>query len=184
MITLSVSARCKMFLPLLAILALVCPLLSGCGKGKNKAQVSGKVFYKGQPMAGGMLFFNAVDSKDNDKGKTQPANNPQIPAGAPVPNAAAPAPKVGAVLPGQPVSINADGTFNATGLPTGKMKILVQSGREAEKYPDSPDGKPVNQPADTGVKAVEIPEKYTSVTETPLEWDLTPGKNQKDLKVD
>lgn len=168
MFSLPAKRRWKLALSLLIVLALLVPLFSGCSKkNQNTSELSGKVLYKGSPMQGGTLFLHPQDAK-----------------------AAAGAPPIA-------LAIGRDGTFAATNMPIGKMKVTVQSitapqgyDREAaEKMMEQMPNKPANMPQmpnmDTGMKAVEISPKYLNALETPLEWDITAGKNPpKEFNVD
>lgn len=150
---------------LVALLGLSTPLfLAGCGSSKKGgAKISGKVTYAGKPVAGGHITFTP-------------------PEGTPYQG-----------------TLNADGTFAFAGVPTGDMKVSIdteyikssQSGYNNMPMPANmpPEiaakmkEKKAELPQATGPTYMKIPEKYASVTSTPLTCKIEAGSQTKDFEL-
>lgn len=147
---------------LVALLGLSTSLfLAGCGSSKKGgAKVSGKVTYAGRPVTGGHITFTP-------------------PEGTPYQG-----------------SINADGTFAFSGVPTGDMKVSIDTEylKSAQSGYNMPAGAPpelaakmqaekAKLPQDTGPTYMKIPQKYASVTSTPLTCKIEAGSQTKDFEL-
>jgi hypothetical protein len=132
-------------------LALAAMMSAGCGSKSKSNELSGKVTYNGNPVTGGSLKFYPADGK-----------------GAPY-----------------PVPLSRDGTYVASGIPKGKMKVTVETVKGTTPGYHMPGGGKL--PPGTKVPEVDtsnapvyvqIPRKYASEKTTPLNCDVTGGKQE------
>jgi hypothetical protein len=150
-----------------AFLALA-PVLAaaGCG-GMGKVTVTGKVTYRGAPLKGGNVVFNSLE------GKVSPSTR-----------------------------IAEDGTYRMENCPTGKVKITVETeslrrgatgiGQKAfvpPKYQpppgqDNPSNYKPPDNEDTSKRYVQIPMTYSTMLESPLEYQVRSGETTHDITLD
>jgi hypothetical protein len=89
---------------------------------------------------------------------------------------------------GKAVAINDDGTYSATGVPVGEIKVTVETDsmkpspapppQVAKVLPkDLPEGSPYAKPKEPKLPAnyVPIPAKYNNPNETPLKYTINKG---------
>jgi hypothetical protein len=135
---------------------------SGCGPTKKEIVVTGKVTYKGEPVTGGVIRLYSSDAGPAEKGDNA-----------------------------FPIQIKPDGTYAASNVPTGPMKVAIEtdsvkrnSGPARDPSTGLPAGvkpppgyEPPKQPAaaaDRGAqpKYVQIPAKYAQPATSGLTWDV------------
>jgi len=91
-------------------------------------------------------------------------------------------------------TINEDGTYTAEGVPTGPVKILVETASlkpasysQGKQY-DPPPGAKVPEgyktgAADNSKRYVEVPEKYNDPDKTDQLYTVTSGKQEKNIEL-
>lgn len=90
-----------------------------------------------------------------------------------------------------PVPINADGTFNVSGVPLGQMHVSIEPSAAPTGYntqgmtppKDVPAVPPPSLPGATNQQPTAIPAKYRSPQTSGLSWDIKPGSNKKDFDL-
>jgi hypothetical protein len=147
---------------------------SGCGPAKNNVVVTGKVTYKGEPVTGGVIKLYSSDA-------------------TPVP---------GGGDSSFRIQIKPDGTYAASNLPTGPMKVAIETdsvkraagpvrnsatGLPAGVKPPSGYVPPKQEPAPaanvgTQPKYVQIPARYAQPETSGLTWDVK-GPETKDFDL-
>lgn len=139
------------------LLALAAVLAAGCGKGRGKATISGKVTYHGAPVTGGTMTIYHAGSAPY----TVPIRGDGTFSSSDLP--------VGeSKVTIETESLRQARAVGAPNLPRG-MKPPRPSGAEAGGTPTA---------------YVKIPPKYASQQNTPLVWDLKSGTNSKDFDLD
>ena len=150
-------------MPLLALLALGMLNGVGCGKAK-RATVSGKVTFNNKPVPVGTVSF--VDAKNRTGTAT----------------------------------IDDKGHYTVTDAPVGEVTIIVNvpkreagmgGGFKMSKPPKDATMKPPEgmEPSGKGTGAIDprrippIPDKYRSVSTSPLKFTVEPGTQEKDIPL-
>lgn len=159
---------------------LMCPLLfsllaAGCGQGGT---VSGKIYYKGEPVSGGTIYFYPKGQGGNYAsviGKDGSYSIAKLPPG--------PA-KISVIvgsrrMPTEVLTRMRGGQAAAKGI-----KAMEKIGRAASEEPGNDAGakEPGNTAEAKGNKSV--PEKYADPEKSGLTIDVTGGKQTHDIKLE
>jgi hypothetical protein len=146
-----------LFFPSVAVLA------AGCG---GRGSVSGKVYFQDQPLGGGTIVFTSADGQGSKVADIQP-----------------------------------DGTYTIEAIPAGPVRIAVEteSVRPARSGTGAPPGLPMPPPdkIPSGVDAktvysagrpvprkfTPIPRDYADSAKSGLEYAVTPGPQQHDIRL-
>ena len=172
------AALCPLAARVLAGLgmALLFPVLSGCGPGIGK--VSGKVTYKGQPVPGGQLLFRPADPQQNAVPVTLDEEG-----------------RYSAVLPTGEVTVSVDNrdrepraSFGG-GVPAGiplTPEARAKLGKGKAAAPAPPPDKPVESAdaaSEPSGRYVRIPEKYYMAETTDLKFTVKGGDQTQDFEL-
>jgi hypothetical protein len=139
----------------LGVVALACTLsASGCNTGPPTSDVSGTVSYKGKKLGNGTIQFIGKETKDSSL-------------------------------------IGADGTYHIYKAPRGSVKVVIETtppvtGAGQKTPPGSKDAPPPNVlggPEAAKGEYVAIPKKYAEENTTPLTYEVTPGKQEKNFEL-
>jgi hypothetical protein len=148
----------------------VLPLLVGCGGGTVK--VSGRVFYKGEPLPGGSVSFRPVDPKQNsvsadldDEGHYE------------------------ATLPIGEVQVSVDNreleprALGASGIPVNLPPEVRKKLAQVKPAANPPAAKNDDAPTKPRGRYVRIPNKYYEVETSGLQFKVESGNPQHDIEL-